>query len=95
MIREGYAQVRHADNTILISTLETLDANIIAKWKDSMFHISRYDGDILVLSRKYLDDLHSRSSEELSPIHGLIRVRSCSSEAVSPALVKVTDHDVY
>ncbi|TWU71190.1 hypothetical protein ED733_001934 [Metarhizium rileyi] len=42
------------------------------KWKDSMFQISRYDRDILVVSRKYLDDLHNRPPGELSAIHGLI-----------------------
>ncbi|KFG80380.1 P450 monooxygenase [Metarhizium anisopliae] len=42
------------------------------KWKDSLFQISRYDGDVLILSRNYLDDLHNRPPQELSAIHGLI-----------------------
>ncbi|KAK9438637.1 P450 monooxygenase [Metarhizium brunneum] len=42
------------------------------KWKDSLFQISRYDGDLLILSRNYLDDLHNRPPQELSAIHGLI-----------------------
>ncbi|KAI0600758.1 P450 monooxygenase [Biscogniauxia sp. FL1348] len=44
-----------------------------AKWKDSMYKISRYDGDLVVLSRKYLDDLQNRPPEKLSAIHGLAK----------------------
>nr|Q56RZ1.1 RecName: Full=Cytochrome P450 monooxygenase ltmK; AltName: Full=Lolitrem B biosynthesis cluster 1 protein K [Epichloe festucae Fl1]Q56RZ5.1 RecName: Full=Cytochrome P450 monooxygenase ltmK; AltName: Full=Lolitrem B biosynthesis cluster 1 protein K [Epichloe festucae var. lolii]AAW88512.1 P450 monooxygenase [Epichloe festucae var. lolii]AAW88516.1 P450 monooxygenase [Epichloe festucae]AGN73069.1 P450 monooxygenase [Epichloe hybrida] len=44
-----------------------------AKWKDSLFQISRYDGDILIVPPRYLDDLHNKSQEELSAIYGLIR----------------------
>nr|AFO69291.2 P450 monooxygenase [Periglandula ipomoeae] len=43
------------------------------KWKDSLFQVSRYDGDILIVSPKYLDDLHNKPPEELNAIHGLIR----------------------
>ncbi|KAI1082128.1 P450 monooxygenase [Whalleya microplaca] len=43
------------------------------KWKDSMYKISRYDGDLVVLSRKYLDDLQNRPPEQLSAINGLIK----------------------
>ncbi|KHN94005.1 P450 monooxygenase [Metarhizium album ARSEF 1941] len=43
-----------------------------AECKDSMFQISRHDGDVLVLSRNYLEDLHNRPPAELSAIHGLI-----------------------
>lgn len=40
-----------------------------------MFWLSRYDGDVLVISRNHLDDLQNRPQRELSAIHGLIEVR--------------------
>ncbi|RDA95614.1 hypothetical protein CP533_1095 [Ophiocordyceps camponoti-saundersi (nom. inval.)] len=43
------------------------------KCKDSMFRISRTDGDLLVLSRKYLDELHNAPVHRLSSIQGLIK----------------------
>ncbi|KAG8420739.1 hypothetical protein J3458_002672 [Metarhizium acridum] len=43
------------------------------KYHDSLFQISRYDGDVLILSRNYLDDLHNRPPQELSAIYGLIQ----------------------
>ncbi|KAI1121477.1 P450 monooxygenase [Nemania abortiva] len=51
----------------------TLIADGYKKYKNSMFHISRYDGDMLVLSREYIDDLQKRPTHELSAIDGLIQ----------------------
>jgi cytochrome P450 monooxygenase len=73
MIREGYAKVLHCSKVFVPRHDMIMTAG---QWKDSMFHVSRYDGDVLLLSRKYLDDLHKRPEEELSAIHGLIRVSS-------------------
>ncbi|PHH78829.1 hypothetical protein CDD80_6200 [Ophiocordyceps camponoti-rufipedis] len=43
------------------------------KCKDSSFRISRTDGDVLVLSRKYLDELHNAPVKRLSSMQGLIK----------------------
>ncbi|RCI07464.1 hypothetical protein L249_4571 [Ophiocordyceps polyrhachis-furcata BCC 54312] len=43
------------------------------KCKDSIYRISRTDGDLLVLSRKYLDELHNAPLNRLSSIQGLIK----------------------
>ncbi|KYK60565.1 hypothetical protein DCS_01702 [Drechmeria coniospora] len=42
-----------------------------SKWKDSMYKICRQDGDLVVLSRKYVDELKSLPAERLSAIDGL------------------------
>ncbi|PFH59490.1 hypothetical protein XA68_12250 [Ophiocordyceps unilateralis] len=44
-----------------------------SKCKDSSFRVSRTDGDVLVLSRKYLDELHNAPVQRLSSIKGLIK----------------------
>ncbi|KAM4059008.1 cytochrome p450 [Hirsutella rhossiliensis] len=44
-----------------------------SKWKDSRFRISRTDGDLLVVSRKYLDELHNMPLDRLSSIKGLVK----------------------
>ncbi|RDA85058.1 hypothetical protein CP532_3129 [Ophiocordyceps camponoti-leonardi (nom. inval.)] len=44
-----------------------------SKCKDSVFRISRMDGDLLVLPRKYLDELHNAPVHRLSSIQGLIK----------------------
>jgi cytochrome P450 monooxygenase len=41
-----------------------------------MYKISRLDGNVVVLSRKYVDELQNIPSERLSLIKGLIKVRS-------------------
>lgn len=43
------------------------------KCKDSSFRISRTDGEVLVLSRKYLDELHNAPVQRLSSMQGLIK----------------------
>ncbi|KAH8897622.1 P450 monooxygenase [Thozetella sp. PMI_491] len=62
-----WAQIRYSFSAA------TLIGEGYKKWRNSMFQISRYDGDILVLSRKYIDDLHNRPAHELSAIDGLIQ----------------------
>nr|BAM84045.1 cytochrome P450 monooxygenase [Tolypocladium album] len=44
-----------------------------AKWKSSMYKISRHGGDVVVLSRKYIDELQNAPHERLSSIKGLIK----------------------
>ena len=44
-----------------------------------MYKISRLDGDLVVLSRKYVDELQNIPSEQLSSIKGLIKVSSVRS----------------
>ncbi|KAK8925526.1 Cytochrome P450 monooxygenase ltmK [Metarhizium anisopliae] len=70
MISEGYKKVCGLPIGACSRTRQI--SNDSQQWKDSLFQISRYDGDVLILSRNYLDDLHNRPPQELSAIHGLI-----------------------
>ncbi|KJZ72997.1 hypothetical protein HIM_07569 [Hirsutella minnesotensis 3608] len=44
-----------------------------SKSRDSTYRISRTDGDVIVIPRKYLDELHNAPPERLSSIQGLIK----------------------
>lgn len=78
MISEGYKKVCGLPIGACSRTRQI--SNDSQQWKDSLFQISRYDGDVLILSRNYLDDLHNRPPQELSAIHGLIEVRRTPSK---------------
>lgn len=41
-----------------------------------MYKISRHGGDVVVLSRKYIDELQNAPLERLSSIKGLIKART-------------------
>lgn len=56
-----------------------------------MYKISRLDGDLVVLSRKYVDELQNLPSERLSSIKGLIKVRSVCPKG--PPKAKLADSD--
>nr|AGN73101.1 P450 monooxygenase-like protein [Epichloe aotearoae] len=44
-----------------------------SKRRNAAYRISRIDGDLLVLPRKYLDELHNVPQKQLSSIRGLIK----------------------
>ncbi|RYP42592.1 hypothetical protein DL767_000116 [Monosporascus sp. MG133] len=69
MIDEGYSKVLY----LLAKSPEYGSVTNATQWKNSMYKVSRHDGDLVILSRKYVDELQNIPTERLSSIKGLIK----------------------